>query len=326
MERLKNHTESNEVRMGNVSSPLDGLLTSSDVKENPNWSYRSIDPSKVYGFGDEIMSLEGMLVRDGSNDKFKAVGIVGMIGTGKTTLCQVLLTRLEVRNHFVLRIWVSLSVKPNRGLDQKIETVRRMLQSLGVKEGIVSSVSEKHGLSGLLYALYVRLRGKRYLIVFDDVCDGDEWYGQLNSSLPHNGKWKERLAYAVPKGCGGTVIVTSRNKEFAKKMVGEENVHYHPPLSDSESCWSIFMDSIQQDETPFNFMNMDGLKNEIMQACGGVPLAAKVMGQIVNENIVKLERNKKLGRKSRENREREKLDFCISFISAISIQLMSWYL
>lgn len=266
----------------NVSSPQNGQADSSDVSEIRHGSSQSVDPSKVYGLDDEIMSMVKLLVKQGSNNKFKAVGITGMGGIGKTTLCQVLLTRQEVKNHFVPRIWVCMSKKAIEGNDIKLEIVKRMLDSLGVEEETVNSIAEKQGLSGLVCALHVQLMGKRYLIVLDDAWETDEWYQELNSCLPRNVEWKKQLAYGLPKGYGGTVIVTSRNEELTKVMIGEENIHRLWPLSDLESCWSIFKDAVEEGGTQFGPPDMEDLKKEIIQKCAGFPLAAKMMGQIMN--------------------------------------------
>jgi hypothetical protein len=91
----------------------------------------------------------------------------------------------------------------------------------------------------------------------------------------------------LPKGYGGTVIVTSRNKDLAKKMVGEENVHPVLPLADKEKCWLIFKDAVEQDGTLFNPPNveLEDLKKEIIRKCSGLPLAARVLGEIMKEKM-----------------------------------------
>ncbi|CAK9176783.1 unnamed protein product [Ilex paraguariensis] len=246
------------------------------------WSSRYVDPEKVHGLEDEAMTLERLLVRGERNDHFKAIGIVGMAGIGKTTLCQFLLTRQLVKDNFLPRIWICMSKQSDDDPDNNSkEIVRRMLVSLGVENEIINS-AESHGLSGLLCALRVQLRGKRYLIVLDDAWNPDTFFKQLNPKTTQAGKFVEHLAYALPKGYGGAVIVTSRSEEIAKKMVGEENLH-RIPRTDKESCWKIFKDSVQKDGKEFS-EDLEKLKDEIVNNCFGLPLAAKMMGQIWNAN------------------------------------------
>ena len=241
--------------------------------------------SNVDGFHDDVTSLEKVLVRPGSEDRFKAIGIMGKTGIGKTALCQFLFNKREViKDYFLPRIWISMSTLPVDEQDQKVAIVERMLESLGVEKEIISK--GRHDFKGLLYALHLQLQGKRYLIVLDDASSNkDNWYQQLNSSPTRVGKW-DRLACGLPKGCGGAVIVTSRNEELAEKMVGGEGfLHRVLPLSDPESSWSIFIRAAERqcnktfDEQAELPINLEILKKEILQKCAGLPLTATMMGE-----------------------------------------------
>ncbi|XP_062162402.1 probable disease resistance protein At5g45490 [Alnus glutinosa] len=244
------------------------------------------DESKVYGFKDDVTSLEKVLVRQGSEDRFKNVGIIGKAGIGKTALCQSLFNKKEVKDYFHPRIWVCMSRQPaGDDLDGKVTILKRMLVSLGVEDEIINKAcaddQQKLTATGLLYALHLQLQGKRYLIVLDDACpwdwETDEWYKQLNSSSTCEGKW-DRLAYGLPKGFGGAVIVTSRDEKLAKEMVGPEGiVHSVLPLSDPESSWNIFKNGAAEPDFDSS-INKDILKEQILRKCAGLPLTALMMG------------------------------------------------
>ncbi|CAK9176780.1 unnamed protein product [Ilex paraguariensis] len=175
-----------------------------------------------------------------------------------------------------------MSKQPDEDSDNRKEIVRRMLTAIGVEEEIIDSADNTPGPAGLLSALRLQLMGKRYLIVLDDAWNSDDFYQQLNSRSTQARNVIENLACSLPKGYGGAVIVTSRSEELVKKMVGEENLHRLPP-TDTESCWKIFKDSVQEDGKQFP-QYLEELKYEIVSKCSGLPLAAKVLGQIVNEN------------------------------------------
>ncbi|XP_062161869.1 probable disease resistance protein At4g19060 [Alnus glutinosa] len=256
---------------------------SSRENDVPLQSALPFDESKVYGFKDDVTSLEKVLVRQGSEDRFKNVGIIGKAGIGKTALCRSLFNKKEVKDYFHPRIWVCMSRKPGDDPDGKVTILKRMLVSLGVEDG------DQHDLKGLLYALHLQLQGKRYLIVLDDACPWDwvlweieEWYKQLNSSSTCEGKW-DCLAYGLPKGFRGAVIVTSRNEELAKAMVGREGfVHSVLPLSDPERSWEIFFNGATEPDRKRldsdSSINMEILKEQILRKCAGLPLTAQMMG------------------------------------------------
>ncbi|ONH95578.1 hypothetical protein PRUPE_7G078700 [Prunus persica] len=272
----------NSYRGSNQNIDEQIVSISSKDMEPFRWSTRSVDASKVYGFDDDVLSMEKLLVQQESRDRFKAIGFVGREGIGKTTLCQLVFNKPEVKNNFLPRIWVCMARDPDghEGEDLKVAIVKRMLVYLGVgKETVKSIFDEKHGLEGLLCALYQQLVGKRYLIVLDDARETDSWYGQLDSCLSRDKKWDDGFAFGFPKGHGGRVIATSRNEEVAKMMVGEKNIHHLLPLSDPDICWAIFKDTVEDDRALLNASNLDDLKLEIKLKCGGLPLAAKMMGQ-----------------------------------------------
>ena len=125
-----------------------------------------------------------------------------------------------MKSFFIPRIWVDMSATHKEDHDPKIGIVKRILDSLGVKEEMMKTIfDDKYGFGGMICVVHVDLLRKRYLIVFDNVQVTNNWNSNLNASLPRNMKWEERMAYGLPKGYGGTVIVTSKNEEVLKMMV-----------------------------------------------------------------------------------------------------------
>ncbi|XP_057980638.1 uncharacterized protein LOC131166265 isoform X5 [Malania oleifera] len=96
------------------------------------------------------------------------------------------------------------------------------------------------------------------------------------------------LSSGLPKGGGGAIIVNSRLEEVASGMVGEHRLHHVQPILDEESCWSIIMDSIEK----LDLIGLDdpvllNMKDEIVDKCSGLPLAAKILGKIISARIEK---------------------------------------
>ncbi|PIN12536.1 hypothetical protein CDL12_14852 [Handroanthus impetiginosus] len=252
--------------------------------ETYRWSSPSVDPTKIHGIEDKVLMMERLLVRKETKNGFRAIGIVGVAGVGKTALCKMAFNNQEVKNHFLPRIWVCLSKQPKEDTDYQKEVVKRILMCLGLEDEIIDKLKQG-GLRKLLFALRQRLKGKRYLIVLDDVWNLDEKVQKFCSlSTPDDKIGPEQLAYGLPKGHGGTVIVTSRSREIAEDMVGKKNLHTLLPLANKESCWEIFCDAVKKDGiVPPKELEM--IKVEILENCAGLPLVARMMGQIVHEKL-----------------------------------------
>ncbi|KAK2631070.1 hypothetical protein EUGRSUZ_L03455 [Eucalyptus grandis] len=150
-----------------------------------------LQADSVKGFAIEMELLES-LCKKPSSDKFKAIGVVGKGGIGKTTLCQLFFSNAQKTKELFPRIWVSLCRQPTKNSKKKADIVKAVLFQLGVEEE-VSDIEDKytadHKLSALVALLHKHLWGKKYLIVLDGICDAgicnedDEWYSNLGSNL-----------------------------------------------------------------------------------------------------------------------------------------------
>ncbi|KAF5193888.1 P-loop containing nucleoside triphosphate hydrolases superfamily protein [Thalictrum thalictroides] len=261
------------------------------------------ETSRVFGFGNRMEEIVTSIQEDSSGGINK-VGIVGMGGSGKTTLAQLVFDDDRVKKEFIPRIWVA----PNMSETTK-SIVEYLLKELGEGEdddidddeiddsddlqhedereekrnGLKKTESNK-SLDDLLTILHKQLSGKKYLLVFDDVWNISVWYKSLvNYELSNNGE----TAYpprGLPKGEGGGIIVTSRLAEDVKEMVEEANLHRLLPTSD-EDCWSIFMEAIKENRINSEHPTLTKLKPEILENCNNLPLAAKTLGKIMSKQI-----------------------------------------
>ncbi|XAR66367.1 hypothetical protein NMG60_11012576 [Bertholletia excelsa] len=251
-------------------------------------STREVDRAKVHGFKDKVKTLQWQLVTQNADDSpFRAIGIVGMRGVGKTTLSQLIFCHEEVKNHFLPRLWVCLSEQPKEDEDKRKVIVKRMLTSLGVEEGVIKSIDHgtDDGLKRLLFALRLQLTGKRYLMILDDLWNTEGKMKDFCLDVAEELKCDEKLAYGLPKGRGGAIIVTSRTEEVVKGMVGEGNLKVLEPLKDDkDSIWKIFKESAEENGKKLT-KELDSLKERIVDKCAGLPLAAKMLGDIANKQI-----------------------------------------
>ncbi|XP_025816669.1 probable disease resistance protein At5g45440 [Panicum hallii] len=249
------------------------------------WTTAWLDRSRIHGFDQQLMELESMAFRDCGVGRLAGVGIVGMGGIGKTALAQLLFSSPRARGRFFPRIWMCMSRTVCAGADRRREVLQGILMALGHEEDAILSMDGSNSLAELVIAVHEQLKGKRYLIVFDDVWHVDDWYADVVGAGGQNtpqraDDWSERLAFGLPKERGGLVVVTSRLKQAAETMVGKSCLHHVQPLSDSESCWAIFTDALSQAKGTVDLPTVDSMKQEILKTCGGLPSAAKTMGDI----------------------------------------------
>ncbi|KAL7590824.1 hypothetical protein Lser_V15G32275 [Lactuca serriola] len=228
-------------------------------KDVYRWSSRH-GPRKVHGFENNVMAMERELVMRNINVPYKVFGVVGVAGIKKTTLCQDIFCR-------------------------------KILKCLGIEDEVISDVAkegDEHGLRKLILLIRLQLIGKRYFIVLDDAWNDAKFFLKLIRTEDPNMKWGEELAYALPKGCGGTVISSSSFcSPLLKMMFGKDlSLLYLKPHT-KEIIDQIFRDTVigyVEDEREFP-KHLDELKMEILKKCDGIPLAAKLLAKIAREPL-----------------------------------------
>ncbi|KAG8373740.1 hypothetical protein BUALT_Bualt11G0056400 [Buddleja alternifolia] len=231
--------------MGNrFGATLESRQTSSLVNE-----------LEIYGRKEEKEMIIGELLDSRrEQDNLSVYVIWGMGGLGKTTLAQLVYNDARTENHFELRIWVCVSD------DFSIQRlVRATIESI---EGGASNVFELDPLQRLLQE---KLRGRKFLLVLDDVWNENHtlWDG-LKEVLNCGSK-------------GSMLMVTTRIEKVAMMMatIASHNIGY---LSKDDS-WSLFKQrafTIEEEEE-----NLVAIGKLIVDKCGGVPLAIKALGSLM---------------------------------------------
>ncbi|CAK8536973.1 unnamed protein product [Lathyrus sativus] len=120
---------------------------------------------QVYGRDEDKDRIVEFLVGDASGFKDLSVYpiVVGLGGIGKTTLAQLIFNHKRVVSHFELRIWVCVS-----------EYFSLMIMSKAIIESATGHACAELDLEPLQRKLLDLLKGKRYLLVLDDVWDDEQ--------------------------------------------------------------------------------------------------------------------------------------------------------
>ncbi|TVU23542.1 hypothetical protein EJB05_25916, partial [Eragrostis curvula] len=211
-----------------------------------------VEPNLV---GKEIIYATNKLVElvlEHRESKVYKIGIVGTGGIGKTTLAQKLYNDHRVEGHFKQRSWICVSQQYS-----EVALLKEILRSIGVHyQG--ESVGELQG------KLAEAIEEKSFLLVLDDLWQSDVWNNLLRTPLH--------------KACHGTIIVTTRHDTIAK-AVGVEHMH-RVELMSEEVGWELLWKSMNiNDEKEVHSLRDTG--REIVQKCGGLPLAIRVVASVL---------------------------------------------
>ncbi|KAK3435044.1 hypothetical protein EUGRSUZ_D02431, partial [Eucalyptus grandis] len=220
-----------------------------------------LEKADLVGIEEPQEQLVKRLVK-GPSEK-EIIPVVGMGGSGKTTLIKQVFDDPAVKKHFTICAWVTLS--PSSRTE---EVLRDMLQQIA--SSIMESVpSGTDTLSSDLLKMMIRslLQGRsRYLIILDDVWRVDDW---------------DAVKYVFPNNKNGSrIMMTTRDVKIAssscKEYAGE--VYFMKPLR-AEQSWKLFcMKTFKGDSCP---SNLKEICESILRKCEGLPLAIVAISGIL---------------------------------------------
>ncbi|KAK9949257.1 hypothetical protein M0R45_004790 [Rubus argutus] len=244
----------------------------------------------VFGFDEKAKKIEGMLFGSEVAIGFLAIGIVGIAGAGKTTVVRKVLNIKRVRYEFspIIQLCPSDIIKEEEFTRAvSISIVASILKQLGDNANDDTDQEEGIRLGKHLKRLNELLRGKKYLIVLDDVWHMNDFYSDLAGGVEDDNTW-DRLSHGLPKDSGGAVMVTTRITRVARGMVGDQKNLILVEQLDRESCWRIFMDSIADQVTYSTRITLLRMKKEIQDQSLGLPLIAKTLAEFLPKKIGRL--------------------------------------
>ncbi|KAJ4837785.1 hypothetical protein Tsubulata_026993 [Turnera subulata] len=218
---------------------------------------------QVLGRDKDVFEIINLLNGSSDDKLLSVVPIVGMGGLGKTTLAKLVVKEIEKRNLFDKTIWVSVSQNFN-----KQSILGEMLQKC-------INIGGFNNLHTIVSQLKEALQGKKFLLVLDDV-----WIEELE-------KWESlRKDLTIVSGSNGNaVIVTTRKQQTALIMETYPGRRYELKGLEEEDCWSIIRKIVESGNDKASISaKLEGNGKDIARKCGGVPLAARMLGGLMRNS------------------------------------------
>eukprot|EP00258_Populus_trichocarpa_P032745 XP_024448764.1 putative disease resistance protein RGA3 isoform X2 [Populus trichocarpa] len=217
-----------------------------------------VDESIVSGRDDEREAVVSKLLGESRQEAWDvyAISLVGLGGIGKTTLAQLAFNDAEVTAHFEKKIWVCVS--------DPFDEVRIAKAILEQLEGRAPDLVE---LQSLLQRVSESIKGKRFLLVLDDV-----W-------TENHRQWEQLKPSLTGSAPGSRILVTTRKHSVATMMGTGHRINIEK-LSD-EICRSIFNHVAFQERSKDERERLTDIGDKIASKCKGLPLAAKVLGGLM---------------------------------------------
>ncbi|KAM3321257.1 hypothetical protein P3S67_008459 [Capsicum chacoense] len=244
-------------RVWKVSAKIQdkGKLASkeSTVQEFPSSAKDILNVENIMvGRDDQRKRLVEDLTRSYSS-KPKVIPIIGMAGIGKTTLANEVYNDACIRSHFDVCAWATISQQHN---------VKEILLTL--LRSTKSDTFDMNDEAKLADRLQKSLKGKRYLIVLDDMWKTEAW-DAVRLCFPSENK-------------GSGILLTTRNTEVARDA-GTENLSLKMGFMCPDDSWNLFKSvAFANEALPSEF---ETIGKQIAKQCHGLPLTIAVVAGLL---------------------------------------------
>ncbi|PHU11009.1 hypothetical protein BC332_17939 [Capsicum chinense] len=221
----------------------------STVQEFPSSSKNILNvENSMVERADQRKRLVEDLTRSYSGEP-KVIPIVGMGGIGKTTLANKVYNDACIRSHFDVCAWATISQQHN---------VKEILLSLlRCTKDVTFDMGDEAELTNMLQK---SLKGKRYLIVLDDMWKSEAW-DAVRLCFPSENK-------------GSRILLTTRNSEVARDA-GTENLSLQMDIMGPDKSWNLFKSVAYANEAlSYEF---ETIGKKIAKKCHGLPLTIAVL-------------------------------------------------
>ncbi|ONH89684.1 hypothetical protein PRUPE_8G009400 [Prunus persica] len=193
------------------------------------------------------------------------ISVVGMGGSGKTTLVAKTFNDERVKKKFHCCAW--LTVSQTYVIDDLFRSLIKEFHEARMEK--VPADMNSMTYRELLQVLVNYLESKRYMVVLDDVWDIKLWK-EMRIALPNT-------------QFGSRIMLTTRREDVASYCFGvQSHIHYIQPLEKNDA-WELFsskaFSAYQNKCCP---LDLQSLAEELVEKCEGLPLAVVALGGLMS--------------------------------------------
>ncbi|KAL0302945.1 UNVERIFIED_CONTAM: Disease resistance protein RPP13 [Sesamum radiatum] len=210
----------------------------------------------MVGFEKDLLATKTRLC--GGSCKLEFVPIYGMGGIGKTTLARNAYGDPLIIEHFDSRAWLTVSQ------DYSIqEMLFALVDSIKAFNGKFDG--EQHSYERMAEQAYKSLKGRRYLVVLDDMWSTKAW-DDVRRILPDDSN-------------GSRIIITTRLQDVAAYADSSSLLH-EMRFMDVDQSWILLRQKVfNEQHCPPELENIGKM---IARSCKGLPLAIVVIAGILS--------------------------------------------
>ncbi|TVU26297.1 hypothetical protein EJB05_28836, partial [Eragrostis curvula] len=237
--------------------PADLLVTNRNRATDELSLLSNAEESKIPARDKEKDDIISNLVESSEGENDWIVSIVGLGGSGKTTLAKHISHDNKVKNHFsdtIFRVHVSREFHMEKLISKLFEAITKQKSDIHSQQYMVNEISNK-------------LNGMKFLLVMDDA-----WHENEDD-------WEQFMLHINSGAPGSKILLTTRCQKVAE-AVKSRHIFHLAFLSEAES-WSLFLkcSGWREEDLSSEFIHYG---KEIVKRCGGVPLAIKTLGGVLS--------------------------------------------
>ncbi|KAK8489039.1 hypothetical protein V6N11_013200 [Hibiscus sabdariffa] len=235
---------------------------------DPNWKNR-LSEASLFFKDDDLVGIKkaqhellGWLMDE--EPKRTVISVVGMGGSGKTTLVANTFNKQSVKQHFDFCTWITVSQQ--YAIEELLRSMVKDIYKQTNEE--VPVQVDTFNYRTLVETLVQFLQSRRYLIVLDDLWSIRFWH-EINIVLPEGMR-------------GSRIIVTTRKEDIAPSQSGMVSyIHRIQPLRIDEG-WKLFCKKAFPNEHGVCPSCLDSLARNLVEKCEGLPLAIAALGGMMS--------------------------------------------